>query len=244
MTARRWCLRAAWLLTQSEFSHASGVFHCDVGVPLWTPPELQGRDFRGLTRTKNHDRFGLAVLMFQLLFMGRHPFAGVPDRPEQFEIEKAIGQFLFAFTPKTRSLGIRPPPHAFSLSVLPDNVVQLFERALLRGSERDSARPSGRDWFQALDFLSKNLRGCSRDPGHKYPSHLVRCPWCEIHDGGGPNFFISVVHVAPGFAAANWGAYWSAIQQVSPRPLAAKELAAFAKKESRASRRLQSPSPA
>ncbi len=211
-----------------QFSHASGVFHCDVGVPLWTPPELQGRDFHTLVRTKNHDRFGLAVLMFQLLFMGRHPFAGVPDRPEQFEIEKAIGQFLFAFTPKTRSLGIRPPPHALSLSVLPDNLVQLFERAFLRGSERDSARPSGQDWFQALDFLSKNLRGCSHDSGHKYPSHLAKCPWCEIYDAGGPNFFISVVvHVSPQFGAANVSAYWAAIQQVSARPLAAKELIAF-----------------
>jgi DNA-binding helix-hairpin-helix protein with protein kinase domain len=211
-----------------QFSHASGVFYCDVGVPLWTPPELQGRDFRGLVRTKNHDRFGLAVLMFQLLFMGRHPFAGVPDRPEQFEIEKAIGRFLFAFTPKTRSLGIRPPPHALPLSVLPDNLVQLFERAFLRGSEGDSARPSGRDWFWALDFLSKNLRGCSRDPGHKYASHLAKCPWCEIYDAGGPNFFISVViHVAPEFAAGNVGAYWTAIQQVSPYPLEAKELTAF-----------------
>jgi DNA-binding helix-hairpin-helix protein with protein kinase domain len=212
-----------------QFSHPSGVFHCDVGVPLWTPPELQGRDFRGLMRTKNHDRFGLAVLIFQLLFMGRHPFAGVPDRPEQFEIEKAIGHFLFAFSPKTRQLGIRPPPHALSLGVLPESLTQLFERAFLRGSERDSARPSGRDWFQALDFLSKNLRSCSRDPGHKYPSHLAKCPWCEIYDTGGPNFFISVViHVTPQFGAANVGAYWTAIQQVSLRPLAAKEPASFA----------------
>ncbi|MDA1277226.1 MAG: hypothetical protein O2960_24710 [Verrucomicrobia bacterium] len=211
-----------------QFSHSSSVFHCDVGVPLWTPPELQGRDFRGLVRTKNHDRFGLAVLMFQLLFMGRHPFAGVPDRPEQFEIENAIGQFLFVFTPRTRSLGISSPPHALPLSVLPDNLTQLFERAFLRGSERDSARPSGREWFQALDFLSNNLRGCSRDPGHKYPSHLAKCPWCGIYDAGGPNFFISVVvHVSPQFADANVGAYWAAIQQVSPRPLVSKDLTSF-----------------
>jgi len=211
-----------------QFSHASGVFHCDVGVPLWTPPELQGRDFRGMVRTKNHDCFGLAVLMFQLLFMGRHPFAGVPDRPEQFEIEKAIGQFLFAFTSKTRSLGIRPPPHALALSVLPDNLVRLFERAFLPGSEKDSARPSGREWFQGLDFLSKNLRGCSRDPGHKYPSHLAKCPWCEIYDTGGPNFFISVlVHVTPQSATPNVGAYWTTIQQLSPRSLVAKELSSF-----------------
>lgn len=211
-----------------QFSHTSGIFHCDVGVPLWTPPELQGHDFRGLTRTKNHDRFGLAVLLFQLLFMGRHPFAGVPDRPEQFEIEKSIGRFLFAFTRKTRSLGIRPPPHALPLSVLPDNIVRLFERAFLRGSERDSVRPSGRDWFRALDSLSKNLRDCSRDPGHKYPSHLAKCPWCHLCDGGGPNFFVSVVvHLPPQFAVANAGDYWLAIQQMSPRPLTAKQLAAF-----------------
>jgi DNA-binding helix-hairpin-helix protein with protein kinase domain len=209
-----------------QFSHPSGVFLCDVGVPLWTPPELQGCDYRGLLRTRNHDRFGLAVLIFQLLFMGRHPFAGVPDRFEQFEIEQAIGQFLFAFTPKTRSLGIRPPPHALPLSVLPGIVTQLFERAFLRGSERDSTRPSGRDWYQALDFLSKNLPSCSR--GHKYPSHLVKCPWCEIYDAGGPNFFFPVVHLSPRFPAADVAACWSSIQQVSLRPLTAKELPAFA----------------
>jgi DNA-binding helix-hairpin-helix protein with protein kinase domain len=57
---------------------------------------------------------------------------------------------------------------------------------------------------------------------------LAKCPWCEIYDGGGPNFFISViVHVAPQFAAANVGAYWAAIQQVSPRPMVIRELAAF-----------------
>lgn len=211
-----------------QIASGSRVFRCDGMTPLWTPPELQQKTIEGLVRTKNHDRFGLAVLVFHLLFMGRHPYAGVPDRPEQFEIEKAIGQFLFAFTSKTRSLGIRPPPHALPLSVLSDNLVQLFERAFLHGSERDSARPSGRDWFQALDLLSKNLRGCFRDPGHKYPSHLAKCPWCVIYDGGGPNFFISVVvPVAPQFAAANVGAYWAAIQQVSPRPLVTRELAAF-----------------
>ena len=52
-------------------------FTCDVGVPLFTPPELQGRNFRGLTRSADHDAFGLAVLLFHFLYMGRHPFAGL-----------------------------------------------------------------------------------------------------------------------------------------------------------------------
>ncbi len=36
------------------------IFTCDVGVPLFTPPELAGQAFRGLKRSANHDAFGLA----------------------------------------------------------------------------------------------------------------------------------------------------------------------------------------
>ncbi len=51
-------------------------FLCEVGVPTFTSPELQGKPFRGVVRSPNHDNFGLAVLVFHLLYMGRHPFAG------------------------------------------------------------------------------------------------------------------------------------------------------------------------
>ena len=51
----------------------SRVFFCKVGVPEYTPPELQGQPLGSIVRTANHDCFGLAVIIFQLLFMGRHP---------------------------------------------------------------------------------------------------------------------------------------------------------------------------
>ena len=50
------------------------IFCCDVGTPTYTPPELQGQNLRDLIRTPNHDNFGLAVLLFQLLFMGATSF--------------------------------------------------------------------------------------------------------------------------------------------------------------------------
>jgi DNA-binding helix-hairpin-helix protein with protein kinase domain len=43
------------------------TFHCGVGTPHFTPPELQSQKLRDITRTPNHDRFGLAVLIFRLL---------------------------------------------------------------------------------------------------------------------------------------------------------------------------------
>src|SRR6266446_37429 len=48
------------------------------GVLHFTPPELLNlQTFQGIRRTVNHDNFGLAVLCFHLLFMGRHAFVGV-----------------------------------------------------------------------------------------------------------------------------------------------------------------------
>lgn len=68
-----------------------GIVHtCDVGVPLFTAPEFAGSDFRGLRREPNHDLFGLAVLLFHMLFMGRHPYAGVWSGAGDMPIERAI----------------------------------------------------------------------------------------------------------------------------------------------------------
>src|SRR5215475_2944533 len=52
------------------------TYRCEGGFPEYTPPELQGVALRDIDRAQEHDGFGLAVAIFQLLFMGRHPFAG------------------------------------------------------------------------------------------------------------------------------------------------------------------------
>jgi DNA-binding helix-hairpin-helix protein with protein kinase domain len=53
------------------------VFRCGVGRPEFTPPELQPPiRVSDVDRVANHDCFGLAVMIFQLLFMGRHPYSG------------------------------------------------------------------------------------------------------------------------------------------------------------------------
>jgi hypothetical protein len=44
-------------------------FACEVGVETFTPPELQGKNLREVVRTANHDNFGLAIMVFLLLFI-------------------------------------------------------------------------------------------------------------------------------------------------------------------------------
>lgn len=68
-------------------------FLCEVGIETHTPPELQGKRFRDFTRTANHDHFGLAVLIFQLLFMGRHPFSGTHLGAGEMPISKRLPNF-------------------------------------------------------------------------------------------------------------------------------------------------------
>src|SRR5205814_7863741 len=70
-----------------EITDGKTVFPCMVGVPTYTPPELQGQSFQGVRRTKQHDAFGLAVLIFHMLFLGRHPFAGIRSEEHTSELQ-------------------------------------------------------------------------------------------------------------------------------------------------------------
>jgi DNA-binding helix-hairpin-helix protein with protein kinase domain len=199
-----------------QIRHNAGHFSCDVGIPMWTPPELQGLNFRGLERTPNHDRFGLAVMIFRLLFMGRHPFAGIPASREQFDIAEAIRQFLFAFSQKVWSRGVAQPPHSLSLADIPERLQLLFERAFLPASTRSNARPTGREWAVELKALLSSLKRSCLDPGHHHWAGLSSCPWCAISNSGGPNFFVSVaIHVGSADWTAEFNRLWAAIERVA-----------------------------
>ena len=52
------------------------VYRCPVGTPQFTPPELQNKTFAHVDRMPEHDAFGLAVLIFQLLMEGAAPVRG------------------------------------------------------------------------------------------------------------------------------------------------------------------------
>ena len=199
-----------------QIGNGSGYFLCDVGVPMWTPPELQGQDFRGMKRTPNHDRFGLAVIIFRLLFMGRHPFAGIPTGRDQFEIEDAIKRGLFAFSPQTWGRGVKPPPLALPLGAVPERLRQLFERAFLQGSAAVGARPTGREWALELKALLAALKKACIDPGHKFWNGLTSCPWCQIVTEGGPNFFISVsIYTGTDNLSGDFTSFWATIERVA-----------------------------
>lgn len=149
------------------------VFTCDVGVPLFTPMELSGRAFRGLRRHADHDAFGLAVLLFHLLFLGRHPYAGQYSQGDM-PIERAIAEGRVAYGSTAALMGMSPPPGTIALDAFGGEVEHLFEMAF---KTLPGARPTAARWVEALRELENGLVVCRGDVTHHHPEDRTCC-WC------------------------------------------------------------------
>ncbi len=196
------------------------TFFCRVGVPEYTPPELQGVPLSKVMRTANHDAFGLAIVIFQLLFMGRHPFVGSVRRGEIPTLFESIRDFRFVYS-EQRDVGMKPPPGTPRLSAFPTAMVAAFEAAFGQGSL--DARPSAQQWIDLLGALEENLVQCSGQKLHWYPAEAAKCPWCAMERELGATLFVPLVPAAdkkvhafdPGAGGFNLAAVW---QQISAFP--------------------------
>jgi DNA-binding helix-hairpin-helix protein with protein kinase domain len=173
-----------------QITHEGKTFTCPVGTPHFTPPELRGEKLREVQRTSDHDAFGLAVLIFHLLFVGRHPFAGRYRGAGDLPITKAIAERRFAFSKERCETLVDPPPASLRLEDLPPEVARLFEAAFRGGGDGRTSRPTPEDWARKLEDLMKQRKTCTFDRLHIYCQRLDECPWCRIEDEGGPTFFV------------------------------------------------------
>ncbi|HWA82695.1 MAG TPA: hypothetical protein VG820_04645 [Fimbriimonadaceae bacterium] len=160
-----------------QIAGPTALYPCKVGKAELMPPELQGHSLEGMVRTPEHDRFALAVLVFQTLVFGRHPFAGTVAEHVDLPLETCIARGYYAYT-RRRDTPVKPPPY-LDLDWLPEEIRDLFETAFDPMSER---RPTAKEWYFALKHLETGLRTCSENPSHLYWSGLHHCPWCDLED--------------------------------------------------------------
>jgi DNA-binding helix-hairpin-helix protein with protein kinase domain/peptidoglycan hydrolase-like protein with peptidoglycan-binding domain len=159
-------------------------FLCQVATPEYTPPELQSSRFDRVKRTRNHDNFGLAVLLFQLLFMGRHPFSGRFLGRGDMPLERAISEFRFAYSSNKAATSMEPPPNVPLLSDFPEYISVGFEKAFGREGVQD--RLKAETWVSLLERLETELQQCPSNSAH----HHVKgkpCPWCRMEQAN-PGF--------------------------------------------------------
>lgn len=192
------------------------VHICEVGVPHFTPPELQReKSFSAVVRSSNSDNFGLAVLIFHMLFGGRHPYAGVPLREGVGDtLEADIREFRYAYSLNAPVRGIKPPPHAIDIGLAPELVRQYFEIAFTEAGV--TARPTAAQWVAALDSVRATLQTCVKSGRHVFPRHLLECPWCRLEAVGIIYFGASSNYSRGAGNTVDVARLWSSIEAVPP----------------------------
>jgi DNA-binding helix-hairpin-helix protein with protein kinase domain len=201
----------------------SAGFYCIVGVPEYTPPELQGKSLARVFRTPNHDAFGLAIVTFQLLFMGRHPFVGTVRRGEIPPLHDAIRDFRYVYA-EDRDVGMDQPPGTPVVSEFSAEIAKMFERAFSQKTQNN--RPTAIEWVRALDVLEKSLAQCENNALHYIPRDGDSCPWCEMDERLGTILFhpylsdidITVGSFDPGSSGFDVDAISSKIRSINCPP--------------------------
>lgn len=160
----------------------NGQLHrCPVGTADYTAPELtarlHGKQFKDIDRNVESDNFALAILIYQLLLEGTHPYQGrwqpagdPPARPDRMR------KGLFSHGPDRR---VAPSPYAPPFDICPPELRALFSSAFVAGASNPDQRPTAREWEKGLAAADKQLQACKRNPHHIYTSHRRHCPWCE-----------------------------------------------------------------
>ena len=173
-------------------SAAGKTYRSPVGKSEYLAPELNGKHLPDVDRTIATDSFALAVLLFQMLMEGTHPYQAkgrLVENAPSTEAKILQGHFPYAM----RGKEIAPPDHAPPYEVLHPELRKLFERCFTRGHGSPDQRPTAREWYSALQNLHDTFRECGANSNHLYFDHLRSCPWCEIASRRGRDPFPSPV---------------------------------------------------
>ena len=155
--------------------HGRQPHPCVVGSPEYTAPEIE--DFQRQFRSHDSDNFALAVLLYQLLGDGSHPYLGI-DRQgseETSNIRNRIKRHMFAHADSKGQW--RPRPNqAASWKTLPGSVQNTFLQAFSIGATQ-VGRPTADTWSRILQNSVSESAGSSNPP----PSSTSTTPeWSEV----------------------------------------------------------------
>lgn len=138
----------------------------------YSAPERQA----GGAASQHTDNFALAVLVYQLLTVGNHPFGGVPhgSNSDSTIKDNIAASCSYVVHPES----VTTPRNMVEPTVLPPALLALARQAFGPGVHRPESRPSAQDWLRALDLERSRVATCTERPRHTYGFHLSTCPWC------------------------------------------------------------------
>lgn len=174
------------LLDNDSFSiapaGAGARFPASAFTPEYLAPELLRNSMSpGSVLSDTQDRFALAVLMFQILNFGLHPFQGVPQiATDEWNIDLCVKQGYYPHGRQPHA-AIRPSPASMHDCWEADTRA-LFDRAFVAAP---SQRPSAEEWRAHLDKLqvtAGTFTRCDEQPQDVLHIHFAGqpCPECRM----------------------------------------------------------------
>jgi serine/threonine protein kinase len=149
------------------------LFPCKVQNPEYSAPELI--ETLAKDRTLEQDYFTLAIVLFQILSLGVHPFSGV--------MRGAVNQEIRLNILKNRNVlfsrDLIRPKAMIDLEVFPSEMITLFDKTFRKGHTVTKLRATTDEWLGVLDEVITELETCIKNPRHFYGCHLGECPWCS-----------------------------------------------------------------
>ena len=155
------------------------IYRSPVGKPEYTPPDLQGHRFGEVDRNQYHDRFGLGVVIFQLMMEGRHPYAGRytgQGEPPAIEDNISRGHFLHS---EGRSVPLIEGPGYMPWHTLDGAIAEMFRLCFEGGHDNQIVRPTAFQWEETITQAVRSSVTCSRNSNHLYFGHNSTCLWCD-----------------------------------------------------------------
>jgi len=206
-----------------QFECDEVVYKCEVFTQDYLAPELQP-DGKGMKFTANHDNFGLAVMIYKLLFLGRHPYAGMYMGDDDISLSEMIAQFKYMHGLDAGRKEICPPLESVGPSILPSNVAWMFELAFTEQGVVANARPKACEWREVLRQMLHHVDTCKKNRTHKYHDSLLYwCPWCNLEGETGVKYFGSELDGKAGELIFDPDDAWNVIEKV-PKPTQMKPL--------------------
>lgn len=152
------------------------IFHCLVGKPEYTAPELSYGPLKDQERTFESDCYALGVIFFQLLTGGSHPtdgiFKGAGDPPNTVEkIRKGIYPGII----NTENEKMYPAQR-IPIVGIPSRIKFLIKELL---ETNPNKRPSIKTIINVLKDLMGNLKQCSKNKMHWFDARDGSCGWCK-----------------------------------------------------------------
>jgi len=126
-------------------------YPCPVGSPDLTPIEHHGKDFKQVVRTEESEHFSLAIIIFECLMLGRHPYDIVDGDDPVTNLRNAN----FPYGKGNRGIPIGPWYNIWSH--MPYRIKSMLIQTFTEGVNDQQKRPTVQKWREELTIYLQEM---------------------------------------------------------------------------------------